>query len=413
MRLLALEASQNGQYYLSRYRQVEEYGARVYVLNGLGVPDFWPAPRYRIAGSKHIDDIVSAARAWHEQENFDGVFTFSESAVITVAAVAESLGLPGVGVEVARTSRNKLLMRQAHEKGGAPHPAFRFVLELDEALAAAEDFGYPVILKPTLGAASNYVFRVDSPADMRVRFDQAQHGMQRMSWFLMEADGVDLGPQGLLVESFLDGSEYLIEALAWEGEIYLGSVVDRVTVEGDTFDDDVHAAPTSLDPAQLAAVHRAVTVATHAQGIRTSAMHAEIRFHRGEPYLLEIAVRPGGGGLDQFARLTADYCPIRAVMDVARGVRPRVRHYTPTGVHIAGMCLLCDGGRVEHISVPQGAYDPDKVIFFKITAKPGDVILRPPDGNNILGFLGTKGASFAEAMESAVGIANNVEVRLA
>ena len=54
-------------------------------------------------------------------------------------------------------------------------------------------------------------------------------------------------------------------------------------------------------------------VRAHAQGLRRSAMHAEVRFHEGEPYLLEIAARVGGGGLDEIARLTTGYDPIRAV----------------------------------------------------------------------------------------------------
>ena len=69
------------------------------------------------------------------------------------------------------------------------------------ALDTAEEFGYPLILKPTLGAASNFVFRIDGPDELRLRFPQALDGMQRMSWFTMEPDGVDLGPHGLLVES--------------------------------------------------------------------------------------------------------------------------------------------------------------------------------------------------------------------
>src|SRR6266478_2609914 len=171
MKLLGLEAVQNATYYLSRYRQLED---------------------------------------------FDGVLSFSESAVVAVAMVAEALGLPGVGEQTARTSRNKFLMRQAHERADIPRPRFRLVPDLAAALAAAGDFGYPVILKPTLGAASNFVFRLNGPDDLRLRFSQALEGMQRMSWFTMEPEGADLGPHGLLIESFLEGPEFLTEALAWD-----------------------------------------------------------------------------------------------------------------------------------------------------------------------------------------------------
>jgi biotin carboxylase len=412
VKLLGLEATQNSYYYQSRYQQIAGLGAELYVLNGVGTADFWQADRYRVVGSNRIDELIAHAKAWHAEEHFDGVLTFSEAAVIAVAAVAEALGLPGIGVEAATVSRNKLLMRQAHQRFGAAHPEFAFVSSAAEATAAAERFGYPVIIKPTLGAASNYVFRADDDAELAERFQQASEGIRDMSWYRMEAEGLDLGPHGLIVESFLDGDEYLIEALAWDGEVYLGSVVDRVTVEGDTFDDDIHHAPTAVSPEDLAAVHEVVEAGARAQGLRRSVMHAEIRFHEGKPHLVEIAVRPGGGGLDHMARLSAGYDPIAAVRDVAVGRRPQVEHYRPTAVHTAAMCLLCDSGRIERVHVPEEVSGEQRLFFFKITAQPGDVIRRPPEGNSILGFLGATGESLDDALALATELAGRVTVDL-
>ena len=214
-------------------------------------------------------------------------------------------------------------------------------------------------------------------------------GIGHLADLLADADGMDLGPNGLLVESFLDGKEYLIEGVAWDDEVYLGSVVDRITAEGDTFDDDVHHAPTTLGAEDLAKVHRAVTLAAHAQGLRRSVMHAEVRFHDGEPHLLEIAARVGGGGLETIARLTADHDPIEAMVDVGLGRKPQVRHFQPTGTHITAMCLISDGRRRRGgRPCPTRSANSDKVFLLKITAEPGDKIKRPPDGNTILGFLG-------------------------
>jgi hypothetical protein len=141
-------------------------------------------------------------------------------------------------------------------------------------------------------------------------------------------------------------------------------------------------------------------------------MHAEVRFHQGRPHLLEIAARPGGGGLDYFARISAGYSPIEVLIDVARGVRPNVTHYRPTGVHTAGTCLICAPGRIEEITVPATVTDSDRIFFFKITAKPGDVIRRPPEGNNILGFLCTTGESFDDAIQAARELAEQIDVRV-
>lgn len=412
MKLLAVEAQQFAGYYLPRYQQVEQFGGNLHLLHGVGEAGFWPQPRYRVAGSASIDAIIAAAASWHAEQRFDGVLTFSESSVMTVALVAEALGLPGVGLPAARNSRNKLLMRQAHQRANVAHPRFRFVADVDSAIVAAADFGYPVVLKPTLGTASNFVFRIDGPDELRLRFRDATEGIQRMLAYLMEANGVDLGPHGLLVESFLDGKEYLFEAVVWDGQVLLGSVVDRVTVEGATFDDDVHVAPTSLDDDQLAEIAAMISRAAAAQGLRRSVMHAEIRFHQGRPHLVEIAIRPGGGGLDLVARATAGYCPIRATMAVARGIRPDIEHYRPTGLHMMGTCLICDAGELEWVSIPAAVSDSVHTLLARITAQPGAIIRRPPEGNNILGFLIVTGSSDAETKLRMEDFATQISIKL-
>jgi hypothetical protein len=100
------------------------------------------------------------------------------------------------------------------------------------------------------------------------------------------------------------------------------------------------------------------------------------------------------------------------VVDVGRGVRPPVRHYWPTGTHNTAMCLICDGGVVKNIVVPPEVSDSDRVFLLKITARPGDRILRPPDGNTIFGFLGTTGSSQADAFAAMTELAGKINVTL-
>ena len=153
----------------------------------------------------------------------------------------------------------------------------------------------------------------------------------------------DLGPDGLVVESFLDGSEHLIEAVAWDGEVNLASVVDRVgtdqistdqiSTDQASFDYNLHWAPTTLTAGQLGLTHAALTAAARGQGLRRSVLHAEVRFHQGQPHVLEITPRPGGGGLEHMARASAGYYPIAAHVQVACGRRGA--GYQPTGIFTA------------------------------------------------------------------------------
>jgi biotin carboxylase len=413
MKLLAVEAKQWAHYMQPRYRQVEQYGCDLRLLLGLGDAGYLPDGRCRVAGSAKAYDLIAAAMAWHAEEHFDGVLTFSEMSVIATAVIAEALGLPSIGLDAARNSRNKYLMRQAHQRGGVPIPRFRYAPDLSSALAAAAEFGYPVVLKPTFGSSSSFVFRVNTPEQLEQRFADASEGMHRMLAYQLEVEGLDIGPHGLLVESFLDGNEYLFEALAWDGELFIGSAVDRVTMEGETFDDDVHAAPTTLDVQQLEEIRSIIAAAAAAQGLRRSTMHAEFRMHRGRPHLVELAARPGGGGLDEVARVTAGFCPVLASMDIARGRRPVVSHYRPTGVHMMGTCLICDEGELEYVSIPPEVAESEHTMLARLTQQPGAVIRRPPNGNNILGFLVVTGDSHRQAKERLEDYVDRIEVKLA
>jgi biotin carboxylase len=423
MRLLAVEARQNGSYNLDRYQQVVKLGAELHVLNGEGGAGFWPAPRYRNLGSARIGDIIAAAARWHAEVRFDGVLTFAESAIVATAAVAEALDLPGISVAAALASRNKVLMHQAHDRAGTPHARFCYAPTLADGLAAADLFGYPVVIKPALGAASNFVFRADSPAEFTRRYHDAARGAPTMKWARLEADDIDLGPAGLVVESFLDGSEHLIEAVAWDGEVCLASVVDRVGTDqgsayqsgGDqaTFEHNLHWAPTTLGERELDLVRAALTAAVRGQGLRRSALHAEVRFHQGQPNVLEVTPRPGGGGLERMATASAGYDPIAAHVAVACGRRPAVSGYQPTGVFTAARSLICAPGRIARITVPAEVAAAPALLFCRLTAGPGDVITRPPAGNGILGFIGATGSSHEDAMNTAARLAGLITVTLA
>lgn len=410
MKLLAIEVGQFGNYYNSRYQQIEQYDAELYVLSGRAEEDHWVPGRFFIADSMQIEDLKHLALALHATHHFDGVFTFAENSVIATAVIADALKLPCISSDAAVKSRNKLFMREAHRSAGAPHPEFSLADNLQDALNAAENIGYPVILKPTLGSASQFVYKIDSAEEMKASYPKARDGIITMSQFTNEGITDLLGPNSLLIESYLDGREFLIEAFSWDGETVLGSIVDRVTLEGNAFDDDVHHAPTSLTPEELALVKNAVHAGARAQGLNRSVMHAEIRFHQGLPFIVEIAARPGGGGLDFMSRISANYCPIRAVMSVACGQRPRHSHYSPTGKDTFALCLISGPGTIREITIPEALSHDPAVFMLKLLAEKGTVIRRPPYGNDIIGFLGVSGNSREETEAKALTYSQQIVV---
>ena len=413
MKILAIEVGQFGDYYNSRYEQCESYGVELFLLSGIADDDHWQKDKLFIAGSMQVEKLIRLAIEKHQTHHFDGVITFAENSVIAAAMIATELGLPSISVDAAMKSRNKLFMRQAHERDFAPHPAFSLVENLEEAVIAARKIGYPVILKPTLGSASQFVYKISNSDDLASAFRTASTGILTMSQFTNEGITNGIGPNALLIESYLDGKEFLVEAFIWDGKTVIGSVVDRVTLEGDSFEDDVHHAPTSLNPEQLNDLAFAVHKGALAQGLDRSIMHAEIRYHAGKPYIIEIAARAGGGGLDFMARISSDYCPIKTMLDISVGKKPTYSNYASTGIDTFALCLICEAGRIESIEISEVIKKDPAVFMLKLIAGEGSVIKRPPLGNDIIGFIGVSGKSYEETEVKAISYSKKINVRLA
>lgn len=402
MKLLNIEVVSRGAVFFPRYALFEERGFAIYHLTMKNrLPDY-PFTALRHPPEQTLQAFLETAKAWHAEERFDAVITTDEASVIATGAITEALGLRGLDLRGAQRSRNKYYMRNAHAEGGAPHPEFRLCRTLEDAILSGEEIGYPVIVKPTLGGDAEHVYRVDDSEQMRIRFPLAKAGNDAHSHRLLEADGKEIGPHGLLVERFLAGPEHCVEAWVMNGEVHLGSIADRISLELDTFDNDLYKTPTSLSDEQVADLHQAIRHGVEAQGIRHGVVHAELRFDRGKPYLLEIAARPGGGSLFKMARISYGYCPITAAIDVAAGRRPEKSGLHPTGRIAVGLTMLSDGGLLTALEVPKEVSDHPSVFNFAILPKVGDVIRRPPHGNDIFGFIGTEGAT----LEEATGIAD-------
>src|SRR5881275_280462 len=111
-------------------------------------------------------DVHAVAEAGRHHA-VNGVLTVSaDRAVPVVAAVAERLGLPGIGTETAHLMTHKVAMRRRLAEAGVPQPRFAAVRSLHEAYAAAETVGFPAVLKPADSGGQRGVFRLDSIEDL-------------------------------------------------------------------------------------------------------------------------------------------------------------------------------------------------------------------------------------------------------
>ena len=78
------------------------------------------------------------------------------------ARVAAALGLPGNPPEAVDAARSKVRTRELSARLGLPTPKAQRVRSLDELFAAADEVGFPAVVKPEFGASAAGCVRVDS-----------------------------------------------------------------------------------------------------------------------------------------------------------------------------------------------------------------------------------------------------------
>jgi hypothetical protein len=136
----------------------------------------------------------------------DRVECLWEPGVLPAARLREALGLPGMSAEQAVKFRDKERMKAALDAAGIRTPRHRSAQTEPECRAAAEELGYPLVLKPVSGAGSADTHRVDGPTDLERVLPRVRHVSE------------------VSVEEFIQGEEYTFDTICTQGRILFHSV---------------------------------------------------------------------------------------------------------------------------------------------------------------------------------------------
>lgn len=193
-----------GIYQVPLIRRAQARGYRAVVASIPGnYPGFAVADEVFYTDTTDKEAILEIAG----QERVSAVTTTgTDVAVASIGYVCDRLGLPGIGEAAARLLTDKALMKEAFVKGGVTTSAFRRVTSLDEARAAAEELGLPVMLKIVDKSGSRGITKI---SDMQ-QLDAA--------WaYASAATGAD----HMVVERFVRGQEIGIDAFVQNGKLLL------------------------------------------------------------------------------------------------------------------------------------------------------------------------------------------------
>ena len=246
--------------------------------------------RGRIAAHQRVDDalnseqLLGTARTLaSEQGTIFRIFAGNEQLQVPVAEVRERLGIEGMSVSVARNFRDKARMKDVLHEAGLPCARHRLAGDAAAALAFAAEIGYPLVLKPPAGAASQATYRADGPDTLRLALDT------------MQANAAN----PVLLEEFITGDEHSFDTFSLEGRPVFHSLTRYLPQPLDVVRNPWIqwrvVLPREIDDARYDDIRQAAFRALDALGMTTGISHLEW-FRRGDGSIAisEVAARPPG-----------------------------------------------------------------------------------------------------------------------
>jgi len=262
-------------------------GARVFGIGDQPERDLPDLVRRHLAGYLQVPSLLDEAavvkqvQQWKAAKPLKQVECLWEPGVILAARLRHGLDLPGQDVAQATLFRDKDAMKRAVMAAGVRTPKHQRATTAAECQRAAEQIGFPVIVKPIAGAGSADTFRVNSRLELDAVLSRA--GQMRE----------------LNVEEFIDAEEYTFDTVCIDGKIAFWNIcVYRprpLTARQEEWISPQTVVLRDVEADHLAGGRDMGRAVLKALGFRTGFTHMEwYRTAKGETIFGEIAARPPG-----------------------------------------------------------------------------------------------------------------------
>lgn len=268
----------------------KEEGFKVFSVdadsNALCVP---LSDEFRKIDLKDREGIFEYAKELKEKENLKGIFTCGTDFSASVAYSSERLGFKGHSFESALNASIKSRMRECFRKQGIPSPDFYSVCGSGEssgekseekAVFLAEKLGFPCVVKPADNMGSRGCRLVRNK-------DEA--------FFAVKDAFSSSRTKTIVLEKYMDGPEFSIDALIYEGTMTITGFADRHINYSPYFIETGHTIPSLADEKTKSELFSVFALGAKSLGLSEGAAKADIKFTEKGAEIGEIAARLSGG----------------------------------------------------------------------------------------------------------------------
>ncbi|KFZ43023.1 ATP-grasp domain-containing protein [Anoxybacillus flavithermus] len=344
-------------------------------------------PNTDIVMVENLNDPSGATKSVVMQRdcnNYEAVVSLSERAAPTAAYLRDFLGLEGPTFDVIMNCTNKYAMKRKFTSDGLPTAAYSLANSLEEVAVAAEKVGWPIIVKPVIGAGTDATMVFHNKDELYLK--TGQEYFHRLS----NPKTTSEKQFPVIVEHFLNvDMELHCDGYVENGQIvfarvsrYLRPVLDYAS---DIFGSVMLESDNPLAAEVLDMHNRAV----QAVGITNGVTHFEVFLTPKGLLAGEIACRPGGGGIRRMLQLQNGFDSWKA--HIAASLGEKYSWESPESVlegnQIAQLMLPTRRGKVSNISTAEDFAHVPGFIEADIKLKPGDVVDGLLDSSAISGLV--------------------------
>lgn len=227
---------------------------------------------FEVVGGQDFEGTVAVAKKY----NVSAIVTAAtDKPLVMMARVAKGLNLPFYSEETAIWSTDKYKMKARFIEGGVPCAQGRLIHNTDEA----KDFYFPVICKPRDNSGSRGVKLCRNLQELQECIDEA-----------LQYSKLDT----VLVEEFIEGREFSIEGLHYDGKSEVIQFTEKKTTEFPYNVELGHKQPANLTDEQRDAIREIISKIGATLKFENCPSHTELKVNDRGIFVIETSPRLGG-----------------------------------------------------------------------------------------------------------------------
>jgi len=340
---------------------------------------------FEIVGGQDYDGTCAVV----EKYGIDAIVTAAtDKPLVMMARIAEKYHFPFYSVETAQWSTDKFQMKQRFMEGGVPCAKGRLVKSADEV----EDFEYPVIIKPRDNSGSRGVKLCRSKEELEVSMGEA-----------LEVSHLDT----VLVEEFIEGQEYSIEALHYNDLSHSPFVVsgneptansqqprakviqftEKKTTEFPYNVELGHIQPANISEENKQKIREIISKIGAALHFENCPSHTELKINERGIFVIETSPRLGGDYITStLTPLSTDVNVEDELLRISLGEKISP---CPQSVQYSGVRFFAfeEGNIIKHIPDANFVKTWPHVVDFSFNLKEGDCVNQITSSLNRYGHL--------------------------